>query len=242
MGLIGTLTTFTAGTTARASEVNANFDEIKTKVNTFALLSDVARTITAVHTYSATPVFNAGITVTGASTITGALTGITGLTVASGGASITGNSTITGTLSGLTGLDVTGDSTVTGILTLTAAASFQSGFALTGGQASVKRVDDGDSGAAKTLDFATGQIRKLRLTANCTLTLSNPVVGTTYVIELLQDATGSRTVTWPGTVKFDGGTVPTLTTTPNRKDVATLVWNGAAYLAIFYGFNFADTT
>ncbi len=47
-----------------------------------------------------------GLTVTGGSTIAGALGGITGLTVTSGGASITGNSTITGTLSGISGLTI----------------------------------------------------------------------------------------------------------------------------------------
>src|SRR5690606_12720636 len=40
-----------------------------------------------------------GITVTGNSTITGTLGGLTGLTVASGGASITGTPSVTGTLS-----------------------------------------------------------------------------------------------------------------------------------------------
>ena len=54
-----------------------------------------------------------GATITGNSTITGTLGGLTGLTVASGGASITGNSTITGTLGGLTGLTVTGTATAT---------------------------------------------------------------------------------------------------------------------------------
>lgn len=48
-------------------------------------------------------VTSGGIAVTGNSTITGTLGGLTGLTVASGGASITGNSTITGTL-GVSGI------------------------------------------------------------------------------------------------------------------------------------------
>lgn len=68
-------------------------------------------------------VTSGGAAITGNSTITGTLGGLTGLTVASGGASITGNSTITGTLGGLTGLTVasggaaiTGNSTITGTL------------------------------------------------------------------------------------------------------------------------------
>jgi len=67
------------------------------------------------NTFSALQTFGAAIAVTGNSTVVGTLTGLTGLTVASGGASITGNSTITGTLSGLTGLTVgSGGSSVIG--------------------------------------------------------------------------------------------------------------------------------
>lgn len=91
------------------------------------------------------------------------------------------------------------------------------------------------SGAAQTLDFAVNDSFQVTLTANCTFTLSNPVVGNTYVIVLVQDATGSRTVTWPGTVKFQGGTAPTLTTTANAIDVVTLFWTGSQYLANFGG-------
>lgn len=77
-----------------------------------------------------------GATITGNSTITGTLAGLTGLTVASGGLTVstggltvaangmtvTGNSTITGTLGGLTGLTVaSGGATITtGGLTVTA--------------------------------------------------------------------------------------------------------------------------
>lgn len=67
-----------------------------------------------------------GLDVTGNSTITGTLGGLTGLTVASGGATISGNSTIDGTLGSLTGLTVvsggitvTGNSTITGTLDVT---------------------------------------------------------------------------------------------------------------------------
>jgi len=45
----------------------------------------------------------------------GAFTGLTGLTVASGGATITGNSTITGTLTSLTGLTSSGTITLSGL-------------------------------------------------------------------------------------------------------------------------------
>jgi hypothetical protein len=39
-----------------------------------------------------------------------------------------------------------------------------------------------------------------------------------FAIKLTQDATGSRTVTWFDTIKWPGGSPPTLTTTPNHSD------------------------
>jgi hypothetical protein len=48
-----------------------------------------------------------GMAVTGNSTVTGTLGGLTGLTVTSGGVTVTGNSTITGTLGGITTLTAT---------------------------------------------------------------------------------------------------------------------------------------
>jgi len=57
------------------------------------------------------------------------------------------------------------------------------------------------------------------LTGNATLAVSNVSVGQIFIIELAQDSTGSRTVTWWSTIKWAGGTAPTLTTTANKKDV-----------------------
>ncbi len=63
--------------------------------------------ITTLGMSSTLTVSSGGITVTGASTITGTLGGLTGLTVASGGITVTGASTITGTLGGVTTLTAT---------------------------------------------------------------------------------------------------------------------------------------
>lgn len=107
--------------------------------------------------------------------------------------------------------------------------------AISGKQAAHSLNVVGTSGASQTLDFAANDSFKVTLTANCIFTLSNPVTGNTYVIILVQDATGSRTVTWPGTVKFQGGTAPTLTTAANSVDVVTLFWDGVQYLTNFGG-------
>jgi len=95
---------------------------------------------------------------------------------------------------------------------------------------------NGTSGAAATIDLEDGNFHKVTLTANCTLTFSNPPASGTagsFTLFLVQDGTGSRIVTWPGTVDWSGATAPTLTTTAAAVDVLTFitldggtVWNG----------------
>ena len=70
------------------------------------------------------------------------------------------------------------------------------------------------------------------MTGNCTLTLSNPVVGQVYVLKLVQDATGSRTMAWPAAVTWPAGTAPTLSGA-SKVDVITLYWDGTNYFGTF---------
>ena len=65
---------------------------------------------------------------------------------------------------------------------------------------------------------------------NETFTFSNPVKGANYIIVLKQDATGSRTITFP-TVKWAGGTAPTLSTGANEIDIVSMFYDGTAYYA-----------
>jgi hypothetical protein len=75
-------------------------------------------------------------------------------------------------------------------------------------------------GATVTFDLGNGGYRKHKVTlgGNRTLAISNGIVGQVFIIDLIQDATGSRTVTWFSTIKWADGTVPTLTTTANKID------------------------
>jgi hypothetical protein len=59
----------------------------------------------------------------------------------------------------------------------------------------------------------------ITLTANCALTFPTAARGKKIRLALRQDATGSRTVTWPVVVKWPGGTAPTLTTTASAVDL-----------------------
>jgi hypothetical protein len=84
--------------------------------------------------------------------------------------------------------------------------------------------DAGNSSTALTINWDNGNTQLVTLTGNCTFTLSNPKDGFRYLLVLKQDGTGSRTVTWPSSVKWQGGTAPTLSTTAGKVDVVTLVW------------------
>lgn len=58
----------------------------------------------------------------------------------------------------------------------------------------------------------------LTLTGNCVYTFPTPVAGKSFMILQKQDATGSRTVTWPATVKWPGSITPTITPTASKAD------------------------
>jgi hypothetical protein len=96
------------------------------------------------------------------------------------------------------------------------------------------------AGAAQTLDLSTANTFDVTLTAACTITLSNPPasgVEGRWTIVLRQDATGSRTVTWPAAVKWRAAngtqtaTAPTLATTAAAMDTIDLrtLDGGATY-------------
>ena len=87
----------------------------------------------------------------------------------------------------------------------------------------------GNSSTAITIDLLNGMTQKVTLTGNATFTINNPISGTTYTLVLIQDGAGNRTVTWPGTLVWQGGAAPTLTTTGGKADIITLVWNGTGY-------------
>ena len=74
--------------------------------------------------------------------------------------------------------------------------------------------------ATATLDVSVGSIHAITMPAgNITIAVSNEAAGKCFMVEIIQDGTGSRTVTWFSTIKWAGGSAPTLTTTADKKDV-----------------------
>jgi hypothetical protein len=74
-------------------------------------------------------------------------------------------------------------------------------------------------GATITPDFATNNNFTVTLGGNRTMANpSNLQAGQSGSIFIVQDATGSRTLSWGSYWDFVGGTAPTLTTTANAVD------------------------
>lgn len=91
------------------------------------------------------------------------------------------------------------------------------------------------SGSTETLpDVTTATMHDVTLTANCTLTFPTAAPGKSFSLRLLQDGTGSRTVTWP-TVKWAGGTPPTLSTAAGASDDFAFVCFASTWHGFFAG-------
>lgn len=97
--------------------------------------------------------------------------------------------------------------------------------------------DAGNSGTALTLNLTNGNVQKITLTGNCTLTLTSPASGAyrSLLLYVFQDATGSRTITWPASVKWGTAGAPTLSTAATKMDKILLdtvdggiTWYGSA--------------
>ncbi len=88
--------------------------------------------------------------------------------------------------------------------------------------------DNGNSSTSDTIDWGTSNKQKSTLTGNCTFTFTAPGGPCSLVLKLVQDGTGSRTVTWPATVHWASGVAPVLTTI-NKVDIITFYYDGTTY-------------
>jgi len=97
----------------------------------------------------------------------------------------------------------------------------------------------GNSGTSKTLDETNGNVQTFTMNGNCTFTMpsgSGLQPGTSLTLILTQDGTGSRTGAFTS-VKWAGGTAPTLTTTATSGiDILTFYTFNGGSSPVWYGF------
>lgn len=82
-------------------------------------------------------------------------------------------------------------------------------------------------GATVTFDLSKSNVHQVTLGGNRTLALSNVRTGSKFILRIVQDGSAPRTVTWFSTIKWPGGTTPTLTATNNKADVFGFLVTGS---------------
>ena len=226
-GTLGTLTLATSGTglsgsasytgaTGQTFTVTSNAASANTSsaiVARDAAGGFVAGIITA-GTFSGNVVGN--ISASGISTLSSVIVG-SATTITSGGVDAVGVVSATSFTTKGTGSYQIGGTTV-----ITSGRVVQ--YATLQGYAE-KRYAFGNTGTAPTLDLSNGNFVTATLTGNATWVFSLGSVpsgdSVAFTLHLTNDATGGRTITWPASVVWPNGVVPTRTTTANRTDVYT---------------------
>lgn len=136
--------------------------------------------------------------------------------------------------SGVLSFGNSGDVTLTGTQTLTnktvEAGTFTNGY--------TEEVATANTSTAYTIDLANGSVQILTLTGNCTFTFPTATAGKGFTLLLKQDGTGSRTVTWPASVKWPASTAPTITATASKMDKYVFVADGTNWVGSNAGQNY----
>ena len=84
-------------------------------------------------------------------------------------------------------------------------------------------------------DVSTSPVAKVTLGANRTIAApsgTSPAAGQFVALTVIQDGTGSRTLTWNATYEFKDDTAPTLTTTAAKGDLFIFKYNGSKWLEV----------
>ena len=157
---------------------------------------------------------------------------VAGLLTASGRATVGTNLTVSGnTTLGAAGKTITS----TGAWTHTGTKTISTNLTVSGNTTLNATVDDSAAayksqtltdGATVTWNASLGRIATLTLGGNRTMAAPTNLKVGHYTLTVIQDATGSRTITWNGAFKWPAQTAPTLTTTANARDILTFVSDG----------------
>jgi hypothetical protein len=153
--------------------------------------------------------------------------GTTGITTPgetnTGNLSVAGTTTLTGGISGATGTGSVVYNTNPSITNQTVTNYIETRFTA-------------NSSTAITLNLANGTMQDITLTGSPTITMPTAASGKSFTL-MLRSGSGSYTVTWT-TVKWSGGTAPTVTTTASRMDIYSFFSDGTNWYGATIGQNY----
>jgi hypothetical protein len=75
------------------------------------------------------------------------------------------------------------------------------------------------------VDWSAAGITRITLDGDITFTFASPYDGQKHIVQIKQDASGNHLATWPATVRWPGGTAPTLTATSGGIDYIGFVYD-----------------
>jgi hypothetical protein len=244
-GTLGTLTLATSGTGLSGS---ASYTGATGQTFTVTSNATSANTSSAIVARDASGNFSAGtITATFSGNVTGNLTG----NVTSSG-NVTVGSATTITNGGVNAVGVISATTYT----TKGSGSYQIGGTdvITSGRELQKVIINnyseklnafGNTGSAPTINLSNGTFVTAILSANASFAFSLGTGVTSdaiqFTLHLTNDGTAGRTITWPASVKWPNGTVPTRTTTANRTDVYSFytIDGGSNWFGILSIYNYS---
>jgi len=90
-------------------------------------------------------------------------------------------------------------------------------------------------GSTIAWDVIASPVAKVTLAGNRTIAApsgTSPAAGQFVALTVIQDGTGSRTLTWNATYEFKDDTAPTLTTTAAKGDLFVFKYNGSKWLEV----------
>jgi hypothetical protein len=170
---------------------------------------------------------------TGATGPTGAsgqsITGATGPTGVSGSNGATGPTGALGS-NGATG--ATGPTGASGSNGATGVTGPTGATGATGAEPQATYANTTSPGSTETINFDNGTVQRLVLDANTAITLSATATVGTFLLAIVQPASGGpRIPTWSTGIEWPGGTAPTLSTAADAVDIITL----AKFNSVWWG-------
>jgi len=94
-----------------------------------------------------------------------------------------------------------------------------------------KEVRNVTTGSTLTINWRAGQKQRVEMGHDCTFTFAPPAGACNVMLRLVQDGTGGRDPTFPSSVHWQEGTIPTWVTTAHAVNVLAMYFDGTNYHA-----------
>jgi hypothetical protein len=143
--------------------------------------------------------------------------------------SVVGAAILSNTANVAGNLNVTGNSTFTGVVNCNGVSNFNANTIFKGtvsvAQANVLSQTLTDASTINW-DTSSGQVATVTLGGNRAMAAPTNLKIGTYILHVIQDGTGNKSLTWNSVFKWTAGVAPVLTTDANARDIIMFISDG----------------